>query len=226
MKALAIETSVPRITISARNGEMTATISLDIGMHQSERLIPTIDYVTKECALNTSELDFIALSKGPGSFTGLRLGFAAAKAIQLVAGCPVYGISTLKAYAHPFRNWNGNVITAIDAKKERFYASMYKGEETIREESDVSPDEIGLWIESSRNSPVLLAGPDAKILHERLKGLGITENVFIFDELHYDVTEPLFLLGQKLLEENQEGMADYDGPVYIRKSEAEEKSQA
>ena len=77
MKALAIDTSLTRITVCAKNDDKTAYLTLDIGMKQSEKLLPAIDYILSQVELKVSELDYTAICKGPGSFTGLRLGFSA-----------------------------------------------------------------------------------------------------------------------------------------------------
>ena len=86
MKALAIDSAVTCISLAACNQQKKASVTLDIGMRQSEKLIPAIEYVLEQVELEASQLDFIALSGGPGSFTGLRLGFAAAKGLQLSTG--------------------------------------------------------------------------------------------------------------------------------------------
>ena len=125
MKALAIDSAVTCISLAACNQQKKSSITLDIGMRQSEKIIPAIEYVLEQVELDASQLDFIALSGGPGSFTGLRLGFAAAKGLQLSTGCPVYSIPTLKAQAEPFSSWPGIVISVIDAKKDRFYIQIF-----------------------------------------------------------------------------------------------------
>lgn len=86
MKALALDTAISCITIAAKNDDNLASLVLDIGMRQSEKLLPAIDYVLSQADLKPGELDYTVLCEGPGSFTGLRLGFAALKAIELFGG--------------------------------------------------------------------------------------------------------------------------------------------
>ena len=97
MKALAIDCAVSRLTIAAKNEGKTCTCIYDIGMKQSEILVPSIEYVLSKVDLTSADLDYTVLTEGPGSFTGLRLGFSALKAIELAYNVPVYGISSLKA---------------------------------------------------------------------------------------------------------------------------------
>lgn len=222
MKALALDTAASCISIAARNELLTATLILDIGMHQSERLMPAVDSVMKECGLSVKDLDFVAISKGPGSFTGLRLATAAAKAINLVAACPIYGILSLDAYAHPYSSWNGKVLAALDAKKQRFFAALYKNGTKIKDASDISPEEIALWLDNQEQ--VLITGPDAKMLKENLNALGKGESVFCFQDIVNCATEGMFALGNTMFTQGQASMEDYEGPLYLRKSEAEEKN--
>ena len=102
MKALAIDCACSRLTVAAKNEDKTCTAIYDIGMRQSETLVPAIDFVLEKCSLAKNELDYTTLTIGPGSFTGLRLGISALKAIECSAGTPVYGISSLETYAFPY----------------------------------------------------------------------------------------------------------------------------
>ena len=86
MKALSIDCAVSRLMISAKNDDKIFTSIYDIGMKQSESIVPAIDYALEEVLLSPSELDYTAITLGPGSFTGLRLGISAAKAIEEQGG--------------------------------------------------------------------------------------------------------------------------------------------
>ena len=144
MKALALDTAISCIQIAAKNDDYLASLTLDIGMRQSEKLLPAIDYVLKQADLTPGDLDYTVLTQGPGSFTGLRLGFAALKAIELFGGTkaadenssqaqkaagrskiPLYGINSLDAYAWSFMDFDGIVLPIIDAHKDKFYAKAF-----------------------------------------------------------------------------------------------------
>ena len=83
MKALCVDSASSRMTVSAKNEEDCVSLTLDIGPSQSQELLPAIDYVLNKTGLKPQDLDYMALCKGPGTFTGLRLAFAALKAIAL-----------------------------------------------------------------------------------------------------------------------------------------------
>lgn len=149
MKALALDTSISCIQVAAKNGDNLASLVLDIGMRQSEKLLPSIEYVLAQADLTPGELDYTVLAQGPGSFTGLRLGFAALKAIELFGGTsangdclqdqkapasriPLYGINSLDFLAQPYLDFDGIVLPVIDAHKEKFYAkAFFCGKEII-----------------------------------------------------------------------------------------------
>ena len=136
MKALAIDCACSRLTVAAKNEDKTCTAIYDIGMRQSEILVPSLDYVLEKCGLEKSELDYTTLTIGPGSFTGLRLGISALKAIEFAFGTPVYGISSLEAYAFPYAQFGLPVLACIDANKDRFFAGVYKDGQPVLADGD------------------------------------------------------------------------------------------
>ena len=219
MKALAIDSAVTCISLAACTQQKKASVTLDIGMRQSEKLIPAIEYVLEQVELETSQLDFIALSGGPGSFTGLRLGFAAAKGLQLSTGCPVYSIPTLKAQAEPYSSWPGKVLSAIDAKKDRFYVQIFFQGNAISESLDIGVEEIAHHLTNEDN--VLVVGPDSEALLNALKNCNPSLQVSRFPHLTTSITDALFSLGN----EATDNLAPYQGPIYLRKSEAEENQK-
>ena len=91
MKALAIDGAISRLTIAAKNDDKICTTVFDIGMRQSEILVPSIESVLEKVNLSSSELDYITITIGPGSFTGLRLAISAAKAIKRKQRAPRAG---------------------------------------------------------------------------------------------------------------------------------------
>ncbi len=88
MKALAVNSSVSAISFAACCADKTALLTLDIGMHQSEKILEGIQCVLSQCGLSGGELDYTAMCSGPGTFTGLRLAFSALKALSLAHGIP------------------------------------------------------------------------------------------------------------------------------------------
>lgn len=221
MKALALDTSLTRITIAAKNDDKTAYLTLDIGMKQSEKLIPSVDYVLSQVDLKTSELDYTVLCKGPGSFTGLRLAFSALKAIELAFNVPVYGVGTLAAYSYAYSGFDIPVLCAVDAKKNRFYLSASLGSEVLIQDGDYEVEAVKEQIEGFAGDKVFVCGSDAELFISRIKDL-VTDKKFISLKGKPNETENLFALAEDMIAKKIPALADFEGPVYIRASEAEE----
>ncbi len=219
-KALAIDSSSNCISFAACNGDKTASVSLDIGMRQSEKLLVTIQYVLEQVDVTPLELDFTALCGGPGSFTGLRLAFAALKALQLANGTPIYAIPTLDAIAYPYSAWNGAVLSTLDAKKSRFYASLYRNGKQSVDPIDASPEDILKLLDTEET--ILVVGADSGLFVEKALEIRPTQDLRLITPVQKNTTFALLELGAQKFEQKAEPVKDYDGPVYIRKSEAEE----
>ena len=218
MKALAIDCAVSRITVAAKNESHIVKLSLDVGMKQSEKLLPAIDYVLKEAELTSKELDYTTLTLGPGTFTGLRLGISALKAMQLANGTPIYGIPSLDAYAYPYKSAVETVLAVIDGKRDMFYNSFYCRGEKLFGPDDMKIADIIKQIDPE--TEVLVCGPDAKLFVDMVNEQTPLYSIHCFTP-SMDSTESLFYISEQMIAEKKPALAEYEGPLYVRKSEAE-----
>src|SRR3954463_10596397 len=132
MLILAIDTALDACAAGVLDtdaGRMIAQQSLAIKRGHAEALMPLIARVISESGIGFPALDRIAVTTGPGSFTGLRVGLSAARGIALAAAKPVVGVTTLTAYAAPVVNQGGEqpVISAIDARHDHVYLQVVSG---------------------------------------------------------------------------------------------------
>ena len=167
MKAIAIDCACSRLTVAAKNEDKTCTAIYDIGMRQSETLVPALDFVLEKAGLAKNELDYTALTIGPGSFTGLRLGISALKAIECAFETPVYGISSLETYAFPYAALGLSVLACIDANKDRFFAGLYKDGQSIIQDGDYDIPYLAEKLKEEKK--IILAGFEKDTT--KLKGL-------------------------------------------------------
>lgn len=223
MKALVIDAAASCMHIAAKNDDFKASISLDLGQKQSQKLLPSIDYILEQVDLKSSDLEYTALTSGPGTFTGLRLAFSALKAIELAHNVPVYGIPSLDAYAFPYSCFDGTVVSVIDAKKDQFFAAIYENGRQICEAEDTTAESVAAKLDKSKK--ILLCGPDAAVFSEELKKIDSSLNLVVYDSQPVP-SDSLFTIAENMIEQKKEPLADYDGPVYIRKSEAEIKLES
>ena len=100
MKILALETSAKAVSAAiTENGKVLASGYQDTGLTHSRTLMPIAEHLMKNTGLTMKDMDAIAVANGPGSFTGIRIGVAAAKGLAFGADKPVVGVSTLAAMA-------------------------------------------------------------------------------------------------------------------------------
>lgn len=222
MKALAIDSAVSSMIISAKNDDKVCTTIYNIGMKQSETLVPAIEFVLSKTGIAISELDYTAITIGPGSFTGLRLAVSAVKSFELAYNIKTYGISSLEVYGYAFKDFDIPVISAIDAKKERFYARIFKNNKILLEDGDWEISEIAENLKSLEK--VIISGPDSALLKEALLENG-TKTTLLTPAINSVYTDALFQIAESKIAANEEPLKDYDGPVYLRASEAEVKLQ-
>ena len=218
MKALAIDCAVSKIIIAAKNDEHSVHCVYDIGMKQSETIVPAIEYVLTKAGLTLQELDYLTITAGPGSFTGLRLGFAAIKAIEMTCDIPVYGISSLEAYDYAYTDLNLPVLSLIDANKDKFYARISDSNSIILEDGDYDIDFILEKV--SAFEKIIIAGPDSLKFKQIMINSESKTTVLVLKNQTLP-TEALFAISESKIEKKEPSMKDFDGPVYLRASEAE-----
>ena len=130
MRVLAIDTALAACAaavLDTGRGVVIAQESQDMLRGHAEALMPLVARVMEQAALDFAALDRIAVTIGPGSFTGLRVGIAAARGIALAAGKPAIGLTTLAAYAAPLiaADSANPVVTAVDARHEHVYLQIF-----------------------------------------------------------------------------------------------------
>ncbi|MBV1697607.1 MAG: tRNA (adenosine(37)-N6)-threonylcarbamoyltransferase complex dimerization subunit type 1 TsaB [Hyphomicrobiales bacterium] len=130
MRVIAIDTALAACSAAVLDtalGGIIASESLPMIRGHAEALMPLLRRVMAEAATSFADIDRIAVTTGPGSFTGLRVGIAAARGIALAAGTPIVGLSTLSAYAAPHMAADDRfpVVAAIDARHAHVYLQVF-----------------------------------------------------------------------------------------------------
>lgn len=170
MLILAIDTALDACAAAVLDtsaSDVIAQESQSMKRGHAEALMPLIARVMKQSGLAFTDLDRVAATTGPGSFTGLRVGLSAARGLALAAGKPVVGITTLTAYAAPVVSENGEhpIISAIDARHEHVYLQAVSGDGGSLITPRVAPIEEALA--ASRFGAPHLVGNAANLLAER-----------------------------------------------------------
>ncbi len=216
MKILAIDTSSSVCgTAILEDDKLIEENSLDNGKTHSENLMPLIKELLERTKITLNEIDLIAVSCGPGSFTGIRIGIASIKAMAEVHNIPVAEITSLETLAVN-DNSEKNKITLIDARNNQVYAGVFDKEYNLLEE--YMADDINIVFEKiSKYSNSVLIGSGA-ILHKEI--LSKIEGA-IFIENNAQSAYATGKIGYKKFLKNDLKNADTIMPIYLRKSQAE-----
>ena len=173
MLILAFESSAKAASVAlVRDGVLLAESFQHSGKTHSATLMPMAEQILKDCELTAGDLDCVAVAKGPGSFTGVRIGVAAAKGLAWAADKPVCGVSTLLAMADQMAHLKGIICPVMDARRGQVYNALFAsdGEKLTRMTSDraISLEELRKELETAEK-PIFLVGDGSKLCYNTLK---------------------------------------------------------
>jgi tRNA threonylcarbamoyladenosine biosynthesis protein TsaB len=177
MRTLAIETATKTVGLALLEEEkILAEVHLDLGRHHAEVLLPALDQLFRISGLNLDQIDLLACTTGPGSFTGVRIGISSIKGLALATGKPVVGVSTLEVLAMNAGNFPQRVCPMLDARKDQIYCGLYRmGKDGFPEPA--LPErlaDLDDWLGVMTDEETLFLGDGAlryeKRIHERFPG--------------------------------------------------------
>jgi len=222
MNILALDSAGLILSIALETANGVFYTEIDAGSRHSELLVECAGELCKTAELSPLCLEAVVCAKGPGSFTGLRIGYSVAKGYCLALGIPLIAISTLDSMAYPLSVWPGIVLPAIDAKKGCFFTALYRNGDRISDYLDASPEIILKSAEKaaiSPNEPIIITGSGANMLYLSLSKLVPTRSIKINPRFRMGVAKELLEMSKKVIITGVNGIDS--GPDYIRKSDAE-----
>jgi tRNA threonylcarbamoyladenosine biosynthesis protein TsaB len=226
MKILAIETAsrLGGLAVLDSNVGLIASTRLNVLASHSETLMVEIDHILKLAGLGPMEIDVLAVSSGPGAFTGLRVGLGTAKGIAFATGARVVAVPTLEAYAMSLPYDHLPVAPMLDARKREVYAALFigDGDKRLKRMIPEAPFKPADFINQLGDlESVLFAGEGAiayrDIIKEQFKGKA---HFAPEPQMHLDPSS-VALLGLKMAQANEYSDPKKLSPIYLRKSEAE-----
>lgn len=183
MKILAIDTSGSVCSAAvADEGVVLAELGIDMGRTHSTQILPAVDTVLAYADCKLNDMDVLALTVGPGSFTGIRIGIATIQGIAVGSDLNVLPLSTLSVLAEPYRSINLPILSLIDARHQRAYGSLYIGDRLLLDEQLLPLADFAQRIldHSKEELPeILVVGDGANSaktdlqFHDRLRAEGI-----------------------------------------------------
>jgi len=224
MKILSIDTATESATCAVLDDKkLLGEIVFNYKKQHSVILMEIIDSLLKNLKLDIADIDGFVVSKGPGSFTGLRIGAAAIKGLSQGTKKPFVGISTLDSLAYNMAYTPGIICPIIDALRGNVYTSVYEFEnENLVIKSDymvISIEEL-IKLVKEKGKPVCFLG-DAVLLYKDILREGIEDISFAPVNLNVSRASSLGELGMKKLENNISDNLFTFAPFYLRKSQAE-----
>ena len=195
-----------------------------------QKLIPTVEMLLKQESLDPSSLDAIAVSRGPGSFTGIRIGMATAKGLAQIWDKPIIEVPTLASFA--FRSYDFELDTkcavcgVFDAKRHQIYGGAYHlfSDKPIIPDGAYDLDEYLGLLSAAKDSfsKAVFFGDGVKVYEEGLKACGF-DFEFTSENQMMQTAEGVARLGAKLFKEGKIADCFTAQPEYLRAAEAERK---
>ncbi|MFH6768540.1 tRNA (adenosine(37)-N6)-threonylcarbamoyltransferase complex dimerization subunit type 1 TsaB [Gaetbulibacter aquiaggeris] len=179
---LNIETATTNCSVSlSKEGKIIISKEdYDKNYSHAERLHVYIDEILKRGHIQANQLDAIAISKGPGSYTGLRIGVSAAKGLCFALNKPLISVSTLEALAHQVKNCDGVIVAMLDARRMEVYSAIFdSNHDQIRETKAeiLSEDSFSTYLEQGKvyfigngveKTKTLISHPNAVFIEDKL----------------------------------------------------------
>lgn len=224
MRILAFETSAKAASVALlEDGVLLAESYQNAGLTHSVTVLSMAENLMKTCGVGAEDVDAVAVAMGPGSFTGVRIGIAAAKGFAWGRELPLYGVSTLEAMALGYGAESGLVCPAMDARRSQVYNALFRVEGCklirLREDRAISLEELAQDLKNW-DSPVIFVGDGANLCYNTI---GIHEERFRLAPEHrrHQRASGVALAAEAAIARGESGDGAALQPNYLRLSQAE-----
>lgn len=225
MVILALESSAPSASACVvRDGKVLSLMYLNAGLTHSVTLMPLVKQAMDGAGVSIKDADAVAVTNGPGSFTGVRIGVSAAKGIAQPDNIKCVPVSTLEAIAYPLAGSGFTAAAVMDARCSQVYCALFDCSDSqpvrLTEDSAISFDELLEKLKSVKGKTVLI-GDGTDITYEYLKDK--TDGIYKAPPLiRYQNAASVALIAEKRLLNNDNICSPYElAPSYLRLSQAE-----
>ena len=235
MTHLALDTVCEVLSVSLRvpapGGSRCYTSVREMGLRHAHLVMPIVSSILDGAALKPADLDLVSCMRGPGSFTGLRIGMATVKglasAVMALRGldhAPIVSVPTLDVMARALAPSDSWVVPVIDGRKGRFYAAVYRRGERLTDDLDLNVPEILAGLEAlSATGELIVTGPHARQFAAEVQSAGSSTGHLrlMVDPGARRGYAPILLDCAEAAVATYGYDADDQGPVYVRQSDAE-----
>lgn len=225
--ALDAATEILSVALHVDSSDRTARLVAvrDVGLRHTQRLMPLVDGLLREAGIVATDLNLVSCTRGPGSFTGLRIGMSTAKGLAAaIAGAralaepPLVSVPTLDVMAARLPPTGAVVLAVIDGKKGRFYGAVFRGGERLTHDLDATPNELvsAARDAATETTTIVVTGPHAEAFASQLDATGMV----IDPGCRSGWAEALLSCAATALDRHGYDPVDL-GPDYVRRSDAE-----
>ena len=220
MLILSYETSAKAASVCLwQDGQLLAESYQNTGLTHSQTLLVMAEDLLKQCGKTADDVEAVAVAEGPGSFTGVRIGVAAAKGFAWGGDLPLVGVSTLEAMALSLGIWEGTVCACMDARRGQVYNALFRAERgkltRIAPDRAISLEDLGKELRTL-SGPVFLVGDGSYVTHKALTDTALPPE----HRLHQRAAGVALVAAERIAAgESCDGAAL--APNYLRLSQAE-----
>jgi len=224
LHVLAFETSAKAASVAlTENGKLLGESYQNTGLTHSQTLMVMAEDLLKQCGKTVTDITAVAVAEGPGSFTGVRIGVAAAKGFAWGREIPCYGISTLEAMAVSLGVWEGHICACMDARRNQVYnALFYVNQGTLEraaEDRAIALSDLKTDLEHM-DGPIFLVGDGAVLTYKTLAP-EIPNLILPPEHRLHQRAVGVALLAEKKAAAGETGDGNALNPNYLRLSQAE-----
>ena len=229
MLILAFETSAKAGSVALlQEDKLLAESYMNTGLTHSQTVMSMAETLLKNCGFAPCDVDAVAVAAGPGSFTGIRIGVAAAKGFAWGAEKPCYGASTLESMALQMGIHQGYVLPVMDARRDQLYNALFRAEngklQRLRDDRAISLEELKEDIKNL-SEPVFLVGDGSILCYNALKDAQ-PELVLPQEHCMHQRATGVALAARQMIARGEPGDGAALTPNYLRLSQAERERLA
>ena len=224
MLILAFETTAKAGSVALlEDNKLLAESYQNTGLTHSQTLMVMAEDMLKAAGKSMADVTAVAVAEGPGSFTGVRIGVAAAKGLAWGGEIPCYGVSTLESMALTLGTYRGYICPVMDARRNQVYNALFYADrgtlERVREDRAISLEDLKTELEQLEG-PIFLVGDGSSLTHKTLSGQ-IPELVLPPEHRMHQRASGVALAAAKKIAAGDPGDAASMTPNYLRLSQAE-----
>ena len=224
MLILAFETSAKAGSAALmQDGRLLGESYQNTGLTHSQTLLSMAENLLTSCGYTPQQVEAVAVAAGPGSFTGIRIGVAAAKGFAWGLELPCCGVSTLEAMAENFGAFDGYIVPVMDARRSQVYNAVFKAEQgclsRITQDRAISLEDLGKEL-AELTGPIYLVGDGSNLTYKTLKD-ALPSLVLPAEHRMHQRAAGVALVAEKMLQRGEACNAAELTPNYLRLSQAE-----